>query len=46
MIGYTRAVLQELLGRPAGMALALAALLVWAAGPLAWALRRFGRADF
>lgn len=46
LLGYTGAVLQELLGRPAGIALALAALLVWAAGPLAWALRRFGRADF
>lgn len=46
LLGYTGAVLQELLGRPAGTALALTALLAWAVAPLAWALRRFARADF
>ncbi len=46
LLGYTGAVLQELLGGPAGSALALAALLAWIAAPLAWALRRYARADF
>ncbi|HJP58205.1 MAG TPA: hypothetical protein VJ847_14370 [Gemmatimonadales bacterium] len=46
LLGYTGAVLRQVLGGPAGMLLALGALVLWAAAPLALAARAFARRDF
>jgi hypothetical protein len=45
-MGYTGAVMQRTLGVVGGLALALAALVIWTAVPLVLAERRFGRKDF
>jgi Cu-processing system permease protein len=46
LMGYTGAVMQRTLGVVGGLALALAALVIWTAVPLVLAERRFGRKDF
>ena len=46
LLGYTGAVLRQVLGGPAGMLLALGALVLWAGAPLALAARAFARRDF
>lgn len=46
LLGYTGAVFQRFLGTPLGMAVAVGALLLWTAVPLALGLRRFRRRDF
>lgn len=46
LMGYTGAVMQRTLGVAGGLALALAALLLWSWLPLALARRRFGKKDF
>ncbi|HJS46466.1 MAG TPA: ABC transporter permease subunit [Gemmatimonadales bacterium] len=46
LLGYTGAVFRRALGGPGGTAAALAALLLWVAGPLALGWRGFRRKDF
>ncbi|MBP6669351.1 MAG: ABC transporter permease subunit [Gemmatimonadales bacterium] len=46
LLGYTGAVFRRFLGTPLGMAVAVGALLLWTAVPLALGLRRFRRRDF
>lgn len=46
LMGYTGAVFREFFGGPAGLGVALAALTLWLAAPLAVALRVFVRKDF
>lgn len=46
LMGYTGAVFERFFGSLLGMALTVGALLLWCAGPLAAAHRRFCRKDF
>ena len=46
LLGYTGAVFQQFFGGARGTTIAVGALLVWVAAPLALAARAFGRKDF
>jgi Cu-processing system permease protein len=46
LLGYTGAVFQQFFGGARGAAIAVAALIVWAVAPLAFAARAFARKDF
>jgi Cu-processing system permease protein len=46
LMGYTGAVFRMAFGTPAGMGIALVAMLAWVAGPWWFAARAFDRRDF
>lgn len=46
LMGYTGAVFQRFLGTGLGLSVSVGALLLWVAGPLALAARRFAKKDF
>ncbi len=46
LLGYTGAVFQQFFGGTRGTTIAVGALLVWVAAPLALAARAFARKDF